>query len=171
MKIVVLSDTHGDPDVIEQVYKQEQDADAFFHCGDSELAYDDAHFHDMYRVKGNCDFDRNFVDDLLVPIGDRSIFMTHGHLYNIKMTLTPLDYKAQETGADIVLFGHSHLLGAEQIGDTLFLNPGSLLLPRGGNPKSYATIEWQANTDEIKVSFLSPTKEKISEHYFSILKK
>ncbi|HEY4531876.1 MAG TPA: metallophosphoesterase [Kurthia sp.] len=171
MKIVVLSDTHGDADVIEQVYKQEQDADAFFHCGDSELAYDDAHFHDMYRVKGNCDFDRNFVDDLLVPIGDRSIFMTHGHLYNIKMTLTPLDYKAQETGADIVLFGHSHLLGAEQIGDTLFLNPGSLLLPRGGNPKSYATIEWQANTDEIKVSFLSPTKEKISEHYFSILKK
>lgn len=171
MKIVVLSDTHGDPNVIEQVYKQEQDADAFFHCGDSELAYDDAHFNDMYRVKGNCDFDRNFVDDLLVPIGDRSIFMTHGHLYNIKMTLTPLDYKAQETGADIVLFGHSHLLGAEQIGDTLFLNPGSLLLPRGGNPKSYATIEWQANTDEIKVSFLSPTKEKISEHYFSILKK
>ncbi|MEG0472277.1 MAG: metallophosphoesterase family protein, partial [Solibacillus sp.] len=82
-----------------------------------------------------------------------------------------LDYKAQETGADIILFGHSHLLGAEQIGDTLFLNPGSLLLPRGGNPKSYATIEWQANTDEIKVSFLSPTKEKISEHYFSILKK
>lgn len=171
MKIVVLSDTHGDPDVIEQVYKQEQDADAFFHCGDSELAYDDAHFNNMYRVKGNCDFDRNFVDDLLVPIGDRSIFMTHGHLYNIKMTLTPLDYKAQETGADIVLFGHSHLLGAEQIGDTLFLNPGSLLLPRGGNPKSYATIEWQANTDEIKVSFLSPTKEKIAEHYFSILKK
>lgn len=171
MKIVVLSDTHGDPNVIEQVYKQEQDADAFFHCGDSELAYDDAHFHDMYRVKGNCDFDRNFVDDLLVPIGDRSIFMTHGHLYNIKMTLTPLDYKAQETGADIILFGHSHLLGAEQIGDTLFLNPGSLLLPRGGNPKSYATIEWQANTDEIKVSFLSPTNEKISEHYFSILKK
>lgn len=160
MKIVVLSDTHGDANLIEQVYEQELDADAFFHCGDSELAYDDAHFHNMYRVKGNCDFDRNFVDDLLVPVGERSIFMTHGHLYNIKMTLTPLDYKAQETGADIVLFGHSHLLGAEQIGDTLFLNPGSLLLPRGGNPKSYATIEWQANTDEIKVSFLSPTKKK-----------
>lgn len=171
MKIVVLSDTHGDANLIEQVYEQELDADAFFHCGDSELAYDDVHFHHMYRVKGNCDFDRNFVDDLLVPVGERSIFMTHGHLYNIKMTLTPLDYKAQETGADIVLFGHSHLLGAEQIGDTLFLNPGSLLLPRGGNPKSYATIEWQANTDEIKVSFLSPTKQKISEHYFSILKK
>lgn len=152
MKIVVLSDTHGDANLIEQVYEQDQDANAFFHCGDSELAYDDAHFHNMYRVKGNCDFDRNFADDLLVPVGERSIFMTHGHLYNIKMTLTPLDYKAQETGADIVLFGHSHLLGAEQIGDTLFLNPGSLLIPRGGNPKSYATIEWQANTDEIKVS-------------------
>ena len=44
MKIVVLSDTHGDANLIEQVYEQELDADAFFHCGDSELAYDDAIF-------------------------------------------------------------------------------------------------------------------------------
>lgn len=171
MKIVVLSDTHGNADIIEQVYQQENQADAFFHCGDSELAYADAHFHDMNRVKGNCDFDANFLDDVVVPVGNRRVFMTHGHLYNIKMTLSTLDYKAQETQADIVLFGHSHLLGAEKIGDALFLNPGSLLLPRGGNPKSYATIEWSDDSDELTVIFKTPEQEIIHKNIFNILKK
>lgn len=52
MKVVVLSDTHGNAEIIEQVYEQEQGANAFFHCGDSELSYDDSRFHEMYRVKG-----------------------------------------------------------------------------------------------------------------------
>ncbi|MBQ0141102.1 MAG: metallophosphoesterase [Kurthia sp.] len=171
MKIVVLSDTHGDATIIDQVYKQEQDADAFFHCGDSELAFEDAHFHHMNRVKGNCDFDNQFSEDIITEVGNRRIFMTHGHLYNIKMTLATLDYKAQETGADIVLFGHSHLLGAEQVGNALFLNPGSLLLPRGGNPKSYATIEWSDESDKLTVIFKTPTKEIIHKNIFNILKK
>ncbi|WP_087680376.1 metallophosphoesterase [Kurthia gibsonii] len=171
MKVVVLSDTHGNAEIIEQVYEQEQGANAFFHCGDSELSYDDPHFHEMYRVKGNCDFDSDYVDELVVSIGERRIFMTHGHLYNIKMTLTPLDYKAQEVEADIVLFGHSHVLGAQQVGRTLFLNPGSLLLPRGGNPKSYATIEWKEDQDEFTVTFKTPDQQIISQHYFSIPRK
>lgn len=171
MKIVVLSDTHGDATIIDTVYNQEQDVDAFFHCGDSELPYDAPDFHSMHRVRGNCDYDSNFPEDILVKVGERRVFMTHGHLYNIKMTLTPLDYKAQETQADIVLFGHSHLLGTEKIGEALFLNPGSLLLPRGGNPKSYATIEWQDDSDEITVIFKEPTKEIISKKTFNILQK
>lgn len=171
MKIVVLSDTHGNAEIIEQVFAQESDADAFFHCGDSELAYTNPVFHDMHRVRGNCDYDNQFLEDLVVPIGNRRVFMTHGHLYNIKMTLATLDYKAQETAADIVLFGHSHLLGTEQVGEALFLNPGSLLLPRGGNPKSYATIEWQENSDEMTVIFKEPNKDIISKKTFNILQK
>lgn len=171
MKIVVLSDTHGDATIIEKVYQQENGADAFFHCGDSELAYEDAHFHEMNRVKGNCDFDANFLEDIVVPVGGRRVFMTHGHLYNIKMTLSSLDYKAQEMEADIVLFGHSHLFGAEKIGNALFLNPGSLLLPRGGNPKSYATIEWTDGSDELTVIFKTPAQEIIYKNIFNILKK
>lgn len=171
MKIVVLSDTHGDATIIDDVYNQEQDADAFFHCGDSELSFDAPQFHAMHRVRGNCDADANFPEDLVIQVGGRRVFMTHGHLYNIKMTLTPLDYKAQETAADIVLFGHSHLLGVEQVGDALFLNPGSLLLPRGGNPKSYATIEWQADEDELQVIFKEPTQKIISQKTFNILQK
>lgn len=171
MKIVVLSDTHGDAEVISTVFNQEQDADVFFHCGDSELSYNDDHFNDMIRVKGNCDFDNDFEHDIIVNLDDRKVFITHGHLYDIKTSLAKVSEKAQETGVDFVFFGHSHLLGAEVINDVLFLNPGSLTLPRGGNDKSYATIEWEEDEEDMTVFFKTPDKKIISKHLFSILKK
>ncbi|MCB6949730.1 YfcE family phosphodiesterase, partial [Roseburia faecis] len=69
------------------------------------------------------------------------MFVTHGHHYNVKMTLLNLSYKAKEVGADFVFFGHSHILGAELIENTLFLNPGSLLMPSGRTERTYAIVE------------------------------
>lgn len=171
MKIVVLSDTHGDAEIISTVFNQEQDADVFFHCGDSELSYNDDHFNDMIRVKGNCDFDDNFENDIIVNLDDRKVFITHGHLYDIKTTLALLNDQAQEADADFVFFGHSHLMGAEVINNRLFLNPGSLTLPRDGNAKSYATVEWEEDENDLTVYFKTPDKKIISKHLFSILKK
>lgn len=150
MKIVVLSDTHGDGDIIPTVVAAHPDADAYFHCGDSELAYDDPRIQQCKRVRGNCDGDIQYPVEEMVTIEDRTIFMTHGHLFNVKTTLTPLSMRAREVAANIILFGHSHVLGAELVDDTLFLNPGSLRLPRGRKEKSYAVIEWQAGQYDIR---------------------
>ncbi len=164
MKIVVLSDTHGDAAIIPDVIAAHPDAAYYFHCGDSELAYEDVHIKDCKRVRGNCDYDVNYPVEEVVDVEDKTVFMTHGHLFNVKTTLTPLAMRAQEVGANIVLFGHSHVLGAELVDGTLFLNPGSLKSPRGRKEKSYAVIETTA--DSYSVTFLNDQHQLITKINF-----
>ena len=42
---------------------------------------------------------------------------------------------------DILIHGHTHLLKAEKVGDVTVLNPGSVSIPKGGNPHTYAVLE------------------------------
>jgi len=67
--------------------------------------------------------------------------MTHGHRYDVKASFSKLKQKAKANKADFVFFGHSHQAVAEKIGETLFLNPGSILLPRGRKERTYAIVE------------------------------
>lgn len=136
-----MSDTHSDRAVITQVVNQNPDVNAIFHCGDSELAYTASELQKAYKVRGNCDHDVNFPTEVEEEIEGKRIFMTHGHLFNVKSSLTALSYRAREVQADAVLFGHSHVLGVELVDGILYVNPGSLLLPRGRKEKSYAVIE------------------------------
>ena len=44
-----------------------------------------------------------------VQLGPVKAFITHGHLYNVtRNTVDSLVYAAQEQGAKIALFGHTH---------------------------------------------------------------
>ena len=169
MRILVMSDTHSDAAVIEQVVSNVQDIDAVFHCGDSELSFNADELRNMYKVRGNCDYDKQFPEDVIEEIDAQKIYMTHGHLYNVKLTLLPLSYRAAEVGANLVLFGHSHVLGAELIDDTLFVNPGSLRMPRGRTEKSYAIIDFDGT--QWQVTFKTESNEIITQKNFSILKK
>ena len=150
MQIVIMSDTHGDKSIISKVNAFYPKADLYIHCGDSELAYGDEALTDFYYVRGNCDRDPQFAEEQFVSAGNKIMYVTHGHLYNVKSSLMPLSYRAQEVNANIVCFGHSHLLGAEKIGNTLFLNPGSLTAPRGRNEKSFIVVELGDNHALVK---------------------
>jgi len=71
----------------------------------------------------------------------RRVLMCHGHLYHVGMGLSTIAQKARDMGANIVLFGHTHVpVNIEEKG-ILFLNPGSLTSPRGGSSRSYALLE------------------------------
>ena len=72
-----------------------------------------------------------------------------------------IKYKAQEVNADIVCFGHSHVFGAEVIGSTLFLNPGSIRLPRERFEKTYVILDLQA--EKIKMSVYDISGRELSE--------
>lgn len=161
MKIIVMSDSHGDKETIKKIVAHE--ADAHFHCGDSELSYGDEVFQAMYKVRGNCDFSGDFQDEVVTTIDGKKIFMVHGHQHNVKNALLELYYSARVKGADIVLFGHSHLYGAEMKDGILFVNPGSTMLPRGGNPQSYAVIEY---ADKVTVTFKDLNDEIIKSVEF-----
>ena len=142
MKLLIMSDTHGDADIIQTVKNYYPDVDKVIHCGDSELSYDHPFLQGVDRVRGNCDyFEDQFPDDLILDVDSDRIYIAHGHHFKVKTTLIPLSYRVEEVGATICCFGHSHLLGAEKIGDTLFLNPGSLRKPRGRKEKSFILLE------------------------------
>ena len=141
MKLLIMSDTHGDAAVIERVKSYVPDADLIVHCGDSELDYAHPFLQGVQRVRGNCDRQEAFPEQIIEQLATGDIlFVTHGHLFNVKSTLMPLSYRADEVGATICCFGHSHLLGAEKIGNTLFINPGSLKKPRGRTEKSFVVL-------------------------------
>ena len=142
MRLLIMSDTHGDAEVIKTVRDYYPQVDAVVHCGDSELPYDHTYLQGVERVRGNCDRkDDRFPNEKLFELGETTVFVTHGHLFNVKSSILSLMYRAREVGADICCFGHSHILGAEMIDDTLFINPGSLLKPRGRKEKSFVVVD------------------------------
>lgn len=169
MPLLVMSDTHGDSTVIERVRGFYPQMDAVIHCGDSELSYDHNVLKDVTIVRGNCDRDKHFPEEMVLSVDGAKVYVTHGHLYNVKQSILNLSYRAQEIEADIVLFGHSHELGAELVNGILLVNPGSLLLPRGRREKSFAMIE-KSEANWV-VTFYTDDNERIATHTFPIVEK
>lgn len=163
-KVVIMSDSHGLTTEINEIKAREQ-ADFVFHCGDSELNERAKELEDVFTVAGNCDFHGDFPNEQRKEIDGLTFFVVHGHLHNVKMNLMNLSYRAEEVGADIVCFGHSHIAGAEKIGNTLFLNPGSVRLPRMRSEKTYAVLKWEM-PEEIEVNFYTITGELVEELSF-----
>ena len=70
-----------------------------------------------------------------LPVGRRLVYATHGHVYNTKNP-PPL------APGDILLHGHTHIPAWEPFGQgSLYLNPGSVSLPKEGSAHSYMTLE------------------------------
>ncbi|WP_421380281.1 metallophosphoesterase [Bacillus salacetis] len=151
MKLIVVSDSHGSAGEIRDIYDTYKGrVDGFVHCGDSELRASDPAMEGYLAVRGNCDMDPSYPEVQTEEFDGAKILVTHGHLYNVKMTLMNLNYLAKENNADMVFFGHSHQLGAEQIENVLFVNPGSILLPRGRKERTYSLIETEGKSISVK---------------------
>ncbi|MBA2873702.1 metallophosphoesterase family protein [Thermaerobacillus caldiproteolyticus] len=161
MKVLIASDSHGlTKELIEIKQRYHNEVDALIHCGDSELPADCAELESFLYVRGNCDFTTEFPKERIEEIQGVRFFITHGHLYNVKMTLMNLYYRAQETGAKVVCFGHSHIAGAEMIHDILFINPGSIALPRMRKEKTYALL--QMDNGQATVQFYDINGQEVS---------
>lgn len=160
-KVLIMSDSHGLSSEIQEI-KDRHQLTYMIHCGDSELDSDHAFLNDMICVKGNCDFSSSFVNDNQVKINNIPIFITHGHLYDVRRSLMPLSYRAQEENSRIVCFGHTHVAGAEKINDILFINPGSIRLPRNRKEKTYAILNLDYK-NKVKVEFYIPSGDLVRD--------
>jgi len=142
MKLIIMSDNHNNIKAVEEIYTRHfKEADLFLHCGDSQLPYNHPLLSKFLKVGGNCDYDRSYPKELTKDLTENHrLFMTHGHHYDVKMSLDRLWYKGLETGANIVCFGHSHCVEVEMIKHILFINPGSVTFPRNTREKTYATL-------------------------------
>lgn len=150
-KVLIISDSHGLTNQIDEIVERHK-VDVMFHCGDSELAHDSPHLEGFHIVRGNCDWDHTFEEEIVMNVNGLRIFVTHGHLFGIKSSLLQLQYRAQEVEANIVLYGHSHVAYCEKHEDQLFINPGSIRSPRRWSIPSYCIISWE-NRDEINVTY------------------
>ena len=141
-KVLVVSDSHG---LMEEltVIKERHDVDFMVHCGDSELDVDADELEGYYKVGGNCDTDNRYPDKQVLELGGLTFLVVHGHLHQVKRDFTTLSYHAEEAGASIICYGHTHVAGAIQIKNQLFINPGSIHQSRGMKEKTYAILEWE----------------------------
>lgn len=135
-KLFVFSDSHGKTDRLHRLVAR-LEGDYFIHCGDFGM---DLQGNNVFHVRGNCDPWSKAPLEVLLQIEERTIWITHGHKQRIKSGLHSLLYGAQEKGADIVLFGHSHEMTAVEEQGVLLLNPGSISLPPPGQPASYLEL-------------------------------
>ena len=94
-------------------------------------------------VRGNCDAEVDqmvlefpvLADYAVLPVGQRLIYATHGHIYHVK-NLPPL------APGDVLLHGHTHVPAWTEFGqENLYLNPGSVSIPKENSPHSYMTLE------------------------------
>lgn len=146
MKILVISDTHGDTNKAEEAIKSNKEVNLIIHLGD--------YFRDAQKLSslfpnipieyiyGNSDF---MIDDVpaekMLDVCGKKIFITHGHRYSVKWDYDKLFKKAEELHADMLLFGHTHIPDIIEKDQYYVLNPGSTSDPRDDSDESYAIIE------------------------------
>lgn len=137
-KILVISDTHKNISNAVDIINSEK-PDYVLHLGDmaddaDELKYIFSRV-EVVGVCGNCDWATftNAPTERFLDIGGVKILMCHGHTYSVKSGVGGYVSAARERGADIALFGHTHIPMLDNMGDIIIMNPGTV--------KTYGIIE------------------------------
>ncbi len=162
MKYIVASDIHGSAYWCEQLLAamQAEEADKLILLGDILYHGPRNDFPDDYSpkkvfamlnavkekllcVRGNCDSEVDqmvlefpiLADYALLSVKSRSLFLTHGHLYNVENP--PLLQKG-----DVLFNGHFHTPTAVELENgAYYANCGSVALPKDGTPHSYLLLD------------------------------
>lgn len=165
MRFLVASDSHGRVssllEMVRRAHTKRFPADGIIFLGDglSDLAYLRDEGLPLFFVRGNCDglmIDAP-TEEILTFEGHR-IFYTHGHHYSVKSGTDSLVSVAAERGADIVLYGHTHVpkecyyapgdtVGATVLNKPLYLmNPGSIREGYGDDTAGFGVLEITEST-------------------------
>ena len=162
MKWMIASDLHGSyfyASQMQQAFEREQAdrllllGDLLYHGPRNDLPREYApkevipllngKKEKLLCVRGNCDAEVDqmvlefpvLADYAVLPVGQRLIYATHGHIYNVR-NLPPL------APGDVLLHGHTHVPAWTEFGQgNLYLNPGSVSIPKENSPHSYMTLE------------------------------
>ncbi len=139
MKILIISDSHGLENNQEII--NYENCDIALHLGDSQLMANDRDLSQFdVKVRGNCDFDRNFPISEVIEIADLRFFLTHGHYYDVNYGLSSLKNEAKLNHCDFALYGHTHVVNVDIEDEVVVLNPGSTRKSRSQYPESYMVL-------------------------------
>lgn len=173
MKLLIASDIHGSAYYCEQLIdaltREKADkllilGDILYHGPRNDLpkGYEPKKVIEQLNnikdkilcVRGNCDTE---VDQMVLDfpilseycilyVGNHMIFATHGHNFN-EQKLPKLQK------GDILLHGHTHIPKCVDHTDYLYINPGSVSIPKENSKNSYLTLtdnllEWKTLNGE-----------------------
>lgn len=130
MKILVVSDSHGNTDKLTRAIQASAPFDMIIHCGDGIRDIGSVNIPDgviVAAVRGNTDLHSqdDFEELILENIDGQRVAVTHGHRFNVKAGTTLLYSEAKKLGADAAFFGHTHVRQFTA-GSPVLFNPGSL---------------------------------------------
>ncbi|MGN0106627.1 MAG: phosphodiesterase [Hominilimicola sp.] len=161
MKLMFASDIHGSAyyaEKMRQAYMEEKAdklillGDLLYHGPRNDLPRDYAPKNvieilngmkeEILCVRGNCDtevdqmvLDFPILADYAVIYADgKTLYLTHGHKFN------PENPPKLKTG-DYLINGHTHIPANEDRGDFIYINPGSVSIPKNGSGHSYMIYE------------------------------
>ena len=161
MKVLIASDIHGSLKYCTQLverYKKEGCeklillGDVLYHGPRNDLPEEynpkgviallNSMSEEILCVRGNCEAE---VDDMVLDFNvlaeyallfnnGRTFFLTHGHKFN------PQNLPRLKKG-DVLFNGHTHVSKIEEIGDFLYVNPGSVSIPKENTPRGYIILD------------------------------
>ena len=161
MKWMIASDIHGSAlycrKMLEAYDREKADrllllGDILYHGPRNDLPEEyapkqviemlNARASDICCVRGNCEAEVDqmvlsfpvLADYMVMPVGKKLMYVTHGHVYNDK-NLPPLH------AGDILLFGHTHIPVCIKGETATCLNPGSVSIPKEDSWHGYMTLE------------------------------
>lgn len=130
MRILVISDSHGDSFSIRQALLEQPTAKILFYLGDGER---DLQFLEetrseiiVHKVKGNCDFASMLPTYAIDEVEGTRIYATHGYIERVKYGKELLRQYAVDNKAAIALYGHTHISDTTYSDGVWLVNPGSI---------------------------------------------
>jgi uncharacterized protein len=142
MKLLVISDSHGNYSRALKAHELAGPVDHIIHLGDGS---DDARLMEevlevpVHRVAGNCDYDPVLPKELTLELGACRVLLTHGNRQSVKSGLGGLIGRGREVGAKLVLYGHTHRPAVDSALGMLLVNPGAL--KEGGGSYAIVTVD------------------------------
>lgn len=140
MRVLVVSDSHGNITNMITAIEQEE-PDLIVHLGDywgdaNEIQWIYPELP-MERVPGNCDFVLEAPLERTLELEGHRLTICHGHSRGAKREHRKLICLGEETGAELVLFGHTHQPYCERHGNLRLFNPGSI----GYGARTYGVLD------------------------------
>lgn len=178
MKYLIASDIHGSAyycsQLLESYRKEQADrllllGDILYHGPRNDLPKDynpkqviamlNEYKQDIFCVRGNCDTEVDqmvlefpvLADYAFIADNDCTIYATHGHKFN-EVNLPPLH------DGDILLCGHTHVPSYVCHEKYVYMNPGSVSIPKENSWNGYIVYEngtflWKSLQQEVKLSY------------------
>lgn len=161
MKWMIASDIHGSEYYCKELlkaYKAEGAerllllGDILYHGPRNDLPKDyapkkviemlNAMKNEILCVRGNCDTEVDqmvlefpvLAEYLLIPLQNRVVFAVHGHNFNEK-NLPPIKE------GDILLNGHTHVPKCTEHESYIYMNPGSVSIPKENSWHGYMMLQ------------------------------